>query len=67
MSEMVELVAAAIYAAFEDRPDYARIQINGHFAEDLAIAAIKAMREPTLRVLDINHGNWRAAIDEALK
>jgi hypothetical protein len=46
ISEMVERVAKAIYTKFEDRPVYAQAQMNGVLAEELARAAIEAMREP---------------------
>lgn len=48
MSEtMLKRVAKAIYAKWEDRPNYAKLQMNGILAEELARAAIEAMREPS--------------------
>jgi hypothetical protein len=47
MSDMIDRVAKAIYRCFEDRPDYAQLQMNGVLAEELAKAAVEAMREPT--------------------
>lgn len=44
---MTERVADAIYREFENRPRYARSQMNGLLAADLARVAIEAMREPT--------------------
>jgi hypothetical protein len=74
MTEMVEHVAKAIYEKFEDRPSYARRQMNGLLAEELARAAIEAMREPTEQQLraawakvDSNIDDfWRAMVDAAL-
>jgi hypothetical protein len=73
MSEMVDRVAAAIRESEaywwnrDDEPD------DG-LAETLARAAIEAMREPTLAVLEAGPSEpymdidvWRAMIDEALK
>jgi hypothetical protein len=50
---MVERVAKAIYEKFEDRPSYARRQMNGLLAEELARAAIEAMLNAA----------WRAIVD----
>ncbi len=47
MSTMIETVAKAIYDKFEDRPQYAKRQMNGILAQELARAAIEAMREPS--------------------
>lgn len=41
---LVEKMAQAIYRKFEDRPAYAQLQMNGHIATELAIAALEAMR-----------------------
>lgn len=40
-------VAMAIYCEYENRPLYAQGQMNGVLAAELAVAAIRAMREPT--------------------
>ena len=60
MSEMVERVARAIEGKV-------KCPVPSELYLSAARAAIEAMREPTLKMLDINQGNWRAAIDEALK
>lgn len=43
----LEQVARAIWAKFEENPDYARLQMNAILAEELARAAVEAMQEPT--------------------
>ncbi len=50
----IEAVARAIYAEFENRPVYARAQMNGHIATELAQAAITAWleRHPEARGAD---------------
>jgi hypothetical protein len=52
-------VADAIYEEFENRPLYAQAQMNGVLAEELARAAIKAMREPTEAMLFAGFRNNR--------
>ena len=75
---MLEKVAIAIYAEFENRPVYAQMQMNGHIANDLARVAIAAMREPTASMRtafwDADEptdagfiAGWAAAIDKALE
>ncbi len=81
MTEMIERVAKAIYLEFENRPDYAQLQMNGVIAEELARAAIEAMREPTEAMLEAafkTHNAqhltaasykkpWQAVIDKLLE
>lgn len=43
-NDMVERVALAIYREFENRPRYARVQMNDLFATELARAAMRAMK-----------------------
>lgn len=74
MSEMIETVRVALDSELTLilGPKFAPA-----FAQRLARAAIKAMREPTLSMKDAGHrqanpmhtpeGIWRAMIDEALR
>lgn len=77
-SEMVERVARAICAnesgmipdrLYEDDLSGPPKELlpGWKFYVHSAIAAIEAMRKPTLKMLDANQGNWNAAIDEALR
>lgn len=60
MMEMIERVAAALEAAFERE---GRVFDAGQ-ADDLARAAIEAMREPSKEmVLSIAAADWRGASD----
>lgn len=69
MSEMVERVAKAIREAHVGRPMYELVN-----TEDLARAAIEAMREPTPDMVSegddyrafSSRTTWQAMIDEAL-
>lgn len=77
---MLDRVALAIYEKFEDRPDYAKLQMNVLLAKELALAAMETMREPTIEMEiagteawlceaameDRAGANYRAMIDEAL-
>lgn len=47
----VDEIAAAIYAQWEARPKYAKLQMNGILAKELAVAAIEAMRDPSPRMI----------------
>jgi hypothetical protein len=78
MSEMVERVARAIYAAGKDDYAWPWDELNETRKEgvrDVARAAIAAMREPTEAMLqagsDIAHvvtlDDWEYMIDEALE
>lgn len=65
-NEMIEQVAEAIDRAYEDNKDYTKMR------EEQAIAAIKAMREPTEEMQKAWasrgwFGTWQATIDAALK
>lgn len=42
----LDQIARAIYETFENRPLYAKRQMNTILAEELARAAVEAMREP---------------------
>jgi hypothetical protein len=44
-------VAMAIYREYKNRPIYAQGQMNGILAAELAVAAIRAMRDPDPRMV----------------
>lgn len=52
-NKMIELVAQALKNAGLNCVD-----IKNHYPQELAIAAIKAMREPTSKMLDAADGEW---------
>lgn len=56
MTDLIEKVARDVYREFENRPDYAQLQMNGVIAEELARVAattiLREMMEPTDAMMD---------------
>lgn len=80
---ILERAAEALYAEYENRPEYAQGQMNGLLAMELVRAVLQAFREPSEEMLargefeclsnnpEVNppplNAVWRAMIDTALE